>query len=332
MKIEYYLPDQILTNQELSDEFPSWSVDKIAEKTGISSRHISKKDEYSSDLATEAARKLIEKYGINREDIDFLIICTQSPDFFMPTTASIVHENLGLEKTTGATDFNLGCSGYVYGLGMAKSLIDSKLANNVLLITVDQYSKFLNPMDRSVRTIFGDGASATYIQGKLDADRLNGFVYGTDGSGAKSLIVPRGGLRNGSSISPNSTASARDLQSNGYDLYMDGPAIFNFTLKIVPQTLENVLEKSGLIFEQIDLFVFHQANKFMLEHLREKIGIPEDKFFISMSETGNTVSSTIPIALSNALDSGKIRDGDKILILGFGVGLSWAGAVMEWSN
>ncbi|MFC4222728.1 3-oxoacyl-ACP synthase III family protein [Lysinibacter cavernae] len=328
--VSYYLPDSKLTNEKLSREFPEWSVDKISRKTGISSRSIAAADEFSSHLAVNAAKRLSEEHGISLDSVDYLILCTQSPDFFLPTTSAIVQAELGLKRNLGATDINLGCSGYAYALGLAKGLVESNQVNNVLVITADTYSKFINEKDKSVRTIFGDGASATFVVGDAKESHLNGMVYGTDGSGAKHLIVPNGGLRDGRDLAPASVPEARGLDASGHDLYMDGKEIFNFTLDRVPAVAEQILMKAQLTAEDIDLFVFHQANAFMLEHLRKKMDIPVEKFVIELSESGNTVSSTIPIALSRIASDGRLKPGMKVMLLGFGVGLSWGGLVLTW--
>lgn len=328
--VDYFLPDQVLTNEDLSREFPEWSVEKISAKTGIDRRHISAEDEFSSDLAIAAGRALLDGRGIDPQSIDYLIVCTQSPDYYLPSTACIVQDALGLPTSAGATDITLGCSGYIYALGLAKGLIESGQASSILVITADTYTKFINPADKSVRTIFGDGAAATLVTDDGDERSLAAITYGTDGAGAKSLIVPNGGLRRGAGIQPKSDAVVRELQSSGYDLYMDGPDIFNFTLRVVPGTVDEILAKAGAGLEDIDLFVFHQANAFMLEHLRKKLGVPEEKFFVSLAESGNTVSSTIPIALADAERTGALKPGMRVMLLGFGVGLSWGGLVATW--
>jgi 3-oxoacyl-[acyl-carrier-protein] synthase-3 len=328
--VDYFLPETVLTNADLTQQFPEWSVEKISSKTGISIRHISGEDEFSSDLATAAARALFRSSGIDPATIDYLIVCTQSPDYYLPTTACIVQDALGLSTRTGATDVALGCSGYIYSLGLAKGLIESGQVSSVLVLTADTYTKFINPADKSVRTIFGDGAAATLVTAYDGPETLRAFVYGTDGSGAGNLIVPSGGLRRGQGISPKSDVRERALDRSQYDLFMDGSEIFNFTLETVPGALDEVLKKAELSMDEIDLYVFHQANSFMLEHLRKKIGIPAERFFVSLAESGNTVSSTIPIALADAQRQGVLKSGMKVMLLGFGVGLSWAGAVVDW--
>ena len=315
--IEYHLPQTRLSNENLGEEFPDWSVEKISAKTGIDARRIAAPDECSSDLAVLAANKLFAQ-GIDRSKVDFLIFCTQSPDYFLPTTACLLQDRLEIPTSAGALDFNLGCSGYVAGLGMAKGFIESEQASGVLLLTGETYSKFLDPEDRSVRTIFGDGASATFLTGEPSQSTLIGpFIYGTDGSGAKNLIVEGGAFR-------DSTCSADPK------LRMNGSEIFSFTLSSIPPLVQQTLAKAELKLEDIDWFVFHQANKFMLEHLRDKIGIPKEKFAISLEECGNTVSSSIPIALKELSVAQQLKSGQRIMLVGFGVGYSWGATIIEW--
>lgn len=328
--IDYVLPASTLTNADLSRDFPDWSVEKIASKTGIDTRHVAGRDEFTSDLATAAAERLLARLDVPRDHLQFVLLCTQSPDFSAPTTAAIVQERLGLAQTVGATDINMGCSGYIYGLGLAKGLIESGVVGNVLLLTADTYTRYVNPGDRSVRTLFGDGASATLLLGDSQGPRISPPLYGTDGSRAGSLIVPNGGNADATTLSPASSVTARELSSNGYDLYMDGPGIFNFSLDVVPTSVAGTLDRAGLELVDIDLVVFHQANAFMLEHLRKKLGIEPDRFVVSLRESGNTVSSTIPIALAEAERAGRLARGMKVLLVGFGVGLSWGGTVVTW--
>lgn len=327
--VDHYLPEATLSNEDLTASFPEWSVEKISAKTGIRSRHIAGDDEYASDLAVRAAENCLAKNPELRDGIDFVVVCSQTADFVLPGIAGIVQDRLGLRTGIGAIDVNLGCSGYVYALGLAKGLIESRQASRILLITTDTYTKLLNEGDKSVRTIFGDAATAS-IMDVSDGDDGFHVVYGTDGAGAKSLIVPGGGIRDGMEIQPAAGAERRQLTSGRFDLYMDGPEIFNFTLRVVPQSVDALLERAGMQRDDIDLFVFHQANAFMLDHLRRKLGVSKERFFMSLEETGNTVSSTIPIALADAIQSGALRRGMTVMLLGFGVGLSWAGMLIRW--
>jgi 3-oxoacyl-[acyl-carrier-protein] synthase-3 len=329
--IEYFLPRKVLTTQDLSNEFPEWRVEKIEAKTGIQERHIAGSDEFASDLAVAASQKLFASGACAPADIDFLLYCTQSPDYFLPTTACIIQDRLGIPTTAGAYDFNLGCSGYIYGLGQAEGLIATGQASRVLLITAETYTKFIHSGDRSVRTIFGDAAAATLVQAvEAETPLIGPFVYGTDGSGAGNLIVPAGGMRQPHSV--ETAVASEDDQGNTRsrdNLFMNGSEIFNFTLSSVPGSIERLLKKSGLSLEQVDLFVFHQANKYMLEHLRKFMKLPPEKFVLAMSHCGNTVSSSIPIALKHAATDGRLRTGALVMLVGFGVGYSWGATLLR---
>lgn len=330
--IEYVLPEGILTNEDLAAEYPNWSVDKIFSKTGIAQRHIAATGETSADLAERAGRALLLTGVISASDIDFLVLCTQSPDYFLPATACILQARLGLPNTCGAFDFNQGCSGYVYGLGVAKGLIESGQARNVLLLTAETYSKFIHAGDKSVRTLFGDAAAATLVSAcQSDQEKVTGFVYGTDGTGAEHLIVPGGGMR--MPINSEMEIEYADESENirtQMNLFMNGSAIFEFSMKSVPKLVNDILVKEDITLDQIDVFALHQANRFMLDSLQRKICIPPEKFLRSFESCGNTVSSTIPIALKEALKSGKLQPGQLIMLVGFGVGLSWAGCIVRW--
>jgi 3-oxoacyl-[acyl-carrier-protein] synthase-3 len=329
-----FLPRQKLTNEQLEREFGGdWSADKIFAKTGVAVRSIAAEGECASDLGVEAATRLFESGCCSPGDIDFLLFCTQSPDYVMPTTACLIQDRLKLRTDCGALDFNLGCSGFVYGLALARSLIEAGTATKVLLITAETYSKFINPKDRSVRTIFGDGAAATLIMAKQSERELIGpFVFGTDGSGAQAVIIPAGGFRHPltaeSSIEKEDRSGNRRSERN---MYMNGPEVFNFALQTVPRSLKQLLSKSDRRMEEVDYFIFHQANQFMLERLRDKLKIPADKFWIDLAMCGNTVSSTIPIALEKARAQQAIKPGDNVAIIGFGVGYSWAAAMIQIS-
>ena len=324
--LAYTLPKNEITNEQLVKEFPEWSVDKIADKVGINSRFVASENETSSDLAVKAAEKLfLENPNINKDDIDFVLFCTQSPDYFLPTSACIIQNKLGLPTTCGALDFNLGCSGYIYGLSLAKGLILGGIANNVLLLTGETYSKYLHPKDKGNRTIFGDAGSATLISTEGFAE-IGNFSLGTDGKGAENLIVKTGGLRCKSPMNDLTFDEKANPTSSDY-LYMNGSEIFNFTIEAVPELVKNTLLKNRLTNDEIEGFVFHQANKFMLNFLRKKLKINEEKFHYYMSEVGNTVSSTVPIVLYEKLKNGELHGN--ILLGGFGVGYSWGGCVIN---
>jgi len=321
--ISYYLPEAILTNDQIAKEFPEWSAEKVANKVGITKRHIAAENETATDMAIKASKKLILESGVDKAMIDFILLCTQSGDYMLPSSACIIQNQLGLGTHCGAFDFNLGCSGYEYGLAVAKGLIIGGIAKNILLLTAETYTKYLHPKDKGNRTIFGDAATATLISTEGFAE-IGEFVLGTDGSGAEQLIVKTGGARQKYLL--NDLQLDEDGNPRGSDfLYMNGGAIFDFTADIVPSMVAELLSRSNLQQEDIDLFVFHQANKYMINYLRKLLDIDKEKFYIFMEKVGNTVSSTIPIALCEAQNDGKLQGN--VMLAGFGVGLSW-GATM----
>lgn len=319
--IAYHLPERIVTNADLAAEFPGWTAEKIEAKTGIQQRRVSHPGECASDLAVEAARKIIDGHRIKPADIDFLIFCTQSPDHLLPTTACLIHQRLALPVACGALDFNLGCSGFVYGLSLAQGMIVSGQARKVLLLTADTYNRYIDPSDRGLRVLFGDGAAATLVSADDTRDGVPWpFVFGTDGAGACNLKVEAGGMR---------TPLTGAVQPR---LYMNGPEIFNFTLQVIPGMVDAILTRNGMVKGDVDLFVFHQANQFMLEHLRRHLDIPAERFVVNMQHCGNTVSASIPIALAMAEAEGRLRPGMKVMLVGFGVGYSWGATIIEWHH
>jgi len=322
--ISYYLPEEVLTNEQLVTEFPEWSVEKVASKIGINQRHIAGKNQTAGDMAEQAAKKLFAEYNISPGDIDFILLCTQSPDYFLPTTACILQDKLSIPTTAGAIDYNQGCSGYVYGLAIAKGLIFSGIAKNTLLLTSETYSKHLHPKDKSNRTIFGDGASATLVSTDGFAEVLN-FSLGTDGRGSENLITKTGAFRNPIAINDLHFDEGGNPISSDH-LHMNGSEIFNFTLENVPIFVKDTLIKNNLSKDKISLFVFHQANKYLMNFLRKKLRIEEEKFYYYIENVSNTVSSTIPIALREAKNEDKLQGN--ILLAGFGVGYSWGGLVL----
>lgn len=326
--ISYYLPEKVVTNEELLQEFPEWSVDKVAAKVGVDSRHVASEKETAGDMAEKAALKLFDEYNIDPKGIDFILLCTQSSDHFLPSTACILQDRLGIPTSAGAFDYNLGCSGCVYGIAMGKSFVDSGLAKNVLLLTAETYNKYLHPSDKSNRSIFGDGAAACLISTEGIAE-IGEVVLGTDGSGAKHLIVETGGARQKAATGVITIDEDAHEKYDDY-LYMNGSAIFNFTLDAVPTLMKEIFAKNGIEKDEVDYYVFHQANKFMLNTIRKVCVLPKDKFYVNLSETGNTVSSTVLIGLKQNLEAGTINPSMKVMITGFGVGLSWGGTILKF--
>ena len=326
--ISYYLPERVVTNEELVKEFPEWSIDKIAQKVGVNSRHLADINETAGDLAEKAARGLFEEFNVNPSEIDFVMLCTQSPDYFLPSTACVLQTRLGVPTSAGAFDYNLGCSGCIYGMAVSKGLIAAGIAKNVLLLTAETYNKYLNPSDKSNRSIFGDGAAACLISTEGFAE-IGEFSLGTDGSGANNLIVKTGAARQKKATGKFVEDEEGHVFYDDY-LYMNGGNIFNFTLEAVPVMMKDILEKNKMEKDQIDYYVFHQANKFMLNTIRKVCVLPKDKFYVNLTNTGNTVSSTVMIGLKQCLDLGTITPGMNVMVTGFGVGLSWGGTILNF--
>lgn len=329
MAIEYALPDQCVTNDDLDALHPDWSIHKVAERTGVLRRYICRDGETALDLAAAACEKLFERELVSREDIGAVIVCTQSPDYIMPPNSTLLQHRLQLPLSVAAFDYSLACSGFIYGLFMARALIESGMLDNVLLVTSEAYSKYLSPNDRGTMVLFGDGAAATLLcRGETGVGEL---VLGTDGSGGERFIIPAGGAR-----MPRSLATAEEqTDSNGNrrtqeNIYMDGPAMLGFIKRRVPSSIQSLLEKSGYTYEDISMFVFHQASGLSLDLLEKTLAIPEDKMWRNLAQVGNTVSASIPIAIKDAETAGRIAPGSRLLLAGFGVGFSWGACIVDW--
>lgn len=320
-QIEYYLPEIIVTNQDLAKENPSWDFGQIEPKTGIKARHIAATGERASDLAVKAAEQLFKKGQIDRKTIDTLIYCTQSPDYPLPTTSCIIQDRIGLSTNVAAFDFNLGCSGYIYGLALCNSMIHSGISTRTLLLCAETYSKYISPKDRSARVLFGDAGTATLIEIANGCQSIGPFILGTDGSGMDKIIV-RSEKRDseGASYSENESQSV---------LSLDGPGVFMFTMKRVPECVTDLLGKAKKTLEDINLFVFHQASKIVIDNIVRILSLDEKKVFRGYENIGNTVSASIPIAIKQAEEQNRIREGDLLMLVGFGVGLSWGGCLVR---
>lgn len=330
--IATYVPDAVLDNAELAALYPEWPADKILDKTGIAARHVAGPDETALDLGVAAAERLFAEGGIDRGEVDFLIFCTQAPDYILPTSACIMQDRLQLGTGIGALDINLGCSGFVYGLSLAAGLVAGGLASTILLVTADTYSKYIHKGDKSVRTLFGDGAAATLIRrnGAGDTGSIGPFEFGTDGSGAHQLIVEGGGFR-----TPRSAETAEEVVDKSGNvrsrdnLYMNGGAVLNFTLKRVPEVVDRLTGKMGVPVDAFDSVILHQANKFMLDSLQKKLGLSDHRVPRRYADIGNTVSSTIPFVLEEMAEQSRFPPGRHMLV-GFGVGLSWAAGAISF--
>lgn len=325
--ITYKLPDTCITNQDLAAQFPDTTEEYIFRKTGIKKRYVLSFEQIPSDLALEAINEFFEKTRVRKEEIDFLIFCSEGFDYRAGVTSAILQHKAGFSKSTGVLDLPQGCTGYIYGLMIAKSIISSGVAKNVLLVTCDLASKVLHPQDLELRSIFGDAATVTQIS-KSEEENTGEFILGTDGEGAHLLYVESSASRN----PINQKWVDKYKNENGMPwgrMHMDSMEIFLFTLRVIPGLIRDVIGKNNLKFEEIDLFIFHQANGFMLKQLRKKTGIPEEKFFNFIEEVGNTVSSTIPVCLSEAQKQGILKPGMNVLLAGFGIGLCWGATVIK---
>ena len=320
--IALHFPEEIETNADLQEANPRWDMELIASKTGIYQRHIAAEDECSSDLGVAAAQKLFQDHDIDPASIDFLLFCTQTPDYPLPTTACLMQDRLGLPTHCGALDFNLGCSGFIYGLSLCDGLIRTGAAKRILFVTAETYTKLIDKQDRSLRTIFGDGAAATLIEAS-DQPSLHAFRFGTDGRGANTLLATETGFRKTPTIMP------RHRRRWKSDLYMDGPALINFTIGSIPGLIDDVLSGASLSMDEIDFLLFHQATLKMLSQLQQALEVEESKVPILLQDIGNTVSSTIPILIQQMRDRGDLTPEMNNLLVGFGVGWSWAGCAWQ---
>ena len=327
--ISYFLPSRIYSNDDYFNDFPE-AKNGSMEKIGVHKRHLVGTGQTASDLAQSAAEKLFQEHQIDPNSIDFLIVSILEHDYYTPSTACVLHGKLGLKKKCGALDFDLGCSAYVYGLGLADGIMKSMGAKNVLFLTTSVLSHTFHPKDRSSHFVFGDAGSATLLTFS-ESEKIGPFVFGTDGTGFEKIIVRDGGARN--PITNNSYQEIKDEFGNitaDANFSMDGLGVFYFSMRTVPPMIEELLEKSNLKMENIDLFIFHQPNVFLNETLRKKIKIPEDKFVHCMENTGNTVQATIPIAIYESKLNGRLKPGMTVVLAGFGVGLSWAATIVKF--
>ncbi len=308
-EIKFFVPGEAVSNDRVIEDH-GFDEQFIREKLGILSRHIAAEDEYTSDLATAAGAKLLDETDLDPNAVDLLIVVTQTPDYCLPQVSALVQDRLGLPSSVAALDINLGCSGYVYGLSVAQGMMEANGFDNAILITAETYSKIIDQKDRATAPLFGDGSSATWL-GRNPAYKLGKFDFGTFGKKSDSLIARGSGMR-------------RDLIE---PLYMNGQDIFNFVMSSIPKSVAKCLEANELTAPDIDVWIFHQASRYVLKTLAMRLNIPTEKVLVDIADIGNTTSSTIPIALCRGILSNGPRP-EKIFMSGFGVGLSWASVVI----
>lgn len=333
LAIEPEVGEQLLTNEQLEQRFGAEIIQKVATTVGIKNRRVAAPGTCGSDLAYNAARRLLDRNDVDPQSIDLLIFCTQSPDYWLPTTACILQDRLKLNSRCAAFDINLGCTQYVYGLSVAHSMIAAGCATRALVLTGDTMTHTINPKDRALVPLMGDAGSATLLEAVEEGKGFLGFELGTDGSGHQYLMIPAGGARH--PISPETSIETEDIDGNvrtPENLYMNGVAIFHFALSVVPKAIQSLLTKVSLGMEDVDLFLFHQANKFMIDHLIKKLKIPPTKTHFYIENVGNTSGSTLPLLMADAHRAGKLKPRSTVLAAAFGVGLSWGATVMKWGG
>lgn len=330
LDIEYVLPDKVVTNQDLHNENPDWDMRNVEIKSGVEQRHIAAEGETAFNLAARACDKLFLDGRHDKSEIDAVIFCTQSPDYIMPSNAFLLHEYLDLDENVLAFDYNLACSGYVYGLAIARALILAGTATKVLLATGDTYSRYINAGDRSARVLFGDGAAVSLITASETDAGIRDVMLATSGKNHRKFYIPAGGCRLPKVAEPTIEVDGSGNVRTPNDIHMDGMAVWSFIQSTVPKQIRSLMERNAITVDGIDLFVFHQASKMTLESLTKALRLNEKKVYLNLSQTGNLVSSSLPIALKNALDEGRIQPGNMILMSGFGVGLSWGSLLMKF--
>jgi 3-oxoacyl-[acyl-carrier-protein] synthase-3 len=320
--IEIYLPSIVLRNDQLSKaQNFSVSEDEIFKKTGIQQRYISGQNETASDMAVMAAEKLFNENETLKGEIDFIIFCSEAFDYIAPSTACILQDRIGLRTDIGAIDLPYGCSGYLYGIGMANALLSSGMATKVLFITSDTPSKVIDESNFELRSLFSDIATANVLELEPTVENQI-FEFGTNGKGHKDLIVDFSGFRN--------KVNNKNKELPFGEMKMNSLEIFRFGIREVPKLVNSLLIKNNKSIEEIDLFVFHQASYYLLEIIRRKIKAPKEKFYLNLENYGNSVASTIPVSLFEAEKENKLKRGMTIMLCGFGIGNSWGGTIMKY--
>ncbi|MGB2874940.1 MAG: beta-ketoacyl-ACP synthase III [Gaiellaceae bacterium] len=316
-----HVPERVVTNDELSTLMET-SDEWIVERTGIRERRIAAPEEALSDLALPAARQALADAGIEGSEIDLLIVATVTPDMAFPATAAILAEQLGAEDAA-AYDLSAGCTGFMYALAQAYGMLAAGLTKKALVVGGDVLSKILDWSDRTTAVLFGDGAGAVVLE-RVGEGGFLGFELGADGSGGPQLYLPAGGSR--------TPASAESVADHLHFVQMNGREVFKFATRVLVSSAEAVLAECGRTIDEIDVYVPHQANMRIIEHARRKLGIPEDRVVIDVDRYGNTSSGSIPLALADARDDGRLQRGSLVLMTGMGAGLTWGSGLIEWTD
>ena len=330
--ISYVTGEERLTSAELVSRFGAEAMKKIESISGILERRIAGKNICASDLALKSTELLFEKKPHLREEIDLLIFATQTPDYMMPTTACIMQDRLRLKKSCATFDINLGCSQFPYAIATAMSWINSGLVKKALVINADTPSKLIHPLDKSAVSLFGD-ASATILIEQTSKKSFIDFEFGSDGSGFENLICPTSGMRKPRTSEDEIEIKDDDgnIRTNA-NMFINGFSIFAFAYKAIPETITKLLNKNSLTIDDIDLFVFHQAGEMMVSSSAKRLKIPPSKLYFKMHDIGNCGGASIPIALADAVKNGRLKNGMRIVVCAFGVGLSWGASIIDWSD
>jgi 3-oxoacyl-[acyl-carrier-protein] synthase-3 len=314
-----YVPEKVLTNRDLEkmiDTTDEW----ITQRTGIKERHIAAEGETSSSMGITAARSALSSAGLAAGDIDLVIVGTATPDFMFPATACLIQNALGIAG--GAFDVEAGCTSFMYALSLASSFVSAGTYRNILVVGTEVLSRIMDWTDRSTCVLFGDGAGAIVVSATDDGAFDPTFVLGSDGSGATALYVPAGG-----SHQPAADNTVRDRL---HTVRMAGPEVFRFATHVVVESTQQVLDRVGLRPEDVDLFIPHQANERIIDSALKRLHFPRERCFVNIDRYGNTSSASIPIALTEARNQGRLKSGDTLLLVGFGAGLTWAAGAMQW--
>jgi len=318
-----YLPDYIVTNEEMAG-ITGLSPHDIKKKTGIIERRRADKDEATSDLATKAALSALKSAGVAVEDVGLIVLSTTSPDMFMPSTACLVQKNIGAKKAA-AFDVNASCSGFIYSLNIAEMFIRGSQTNTALVIAAEVKSRFVDPRDKETAILFGDGAGAIVLSNEHALSQLSAQILCTwlyaDGTNWKWINLPAGGSR--------MPVTADTIASGLHTMQMDGSKVYRKAIKTFEGLLTDTVKRCGLTLDDIDTFIFHQANLRIIKQVISRLGIPEEKVPVTITRTGNTSSASIPITLDQLVREGKIKKGDNVLLAAFGGGLTWGAAILR---